>query len=381
MFYWFSMLLRGRLLLCGLLAAGALSPATASPQTQATTPSPDLRERLGRISADLFSATPHLEDDIRELKGILAADPNVAPAHMLLGIAYRGLGSPDMMSDAVAELRQAIALSPDYVPARLYLAYIYLDIGRPQRAKDELEAALEQSPGNPQLLALEGESERQLKNAGRAVELAQQSLKIDPSAAEARYYLGLALFDLGRRAEAIKELEQVVASGGALPDAYLSLGVAYIEAGRFDDAIATLGKGSERDRSRPDLRIQLARAYRSKGLLDKAAEQLQLARSRPGGGGPLAASEYRQQQLELDLTLEQGALDAQRGRVAAAIASFKKVLTMDPAHGPANRYLAQIYLRQGSYATAAQYAARAEKAGAPLSAEDRKQLQAGLRRK
>jgi tetratricopeptide (TPR) repeat protein len=375
------MSLRARILLCGLVAACALWPASASPQTQATTPSPDLRERLGRVSADLFSATPHLDDDIRELKAILAVDTNVAEAHMLLGIAYRGLGSPEMMSEALAELRQALALSPENVPARLYLAYIYLDIGRPQRAKDELEAALEQSPGNPQLLALEGECERQLKNPGRAVELTQQSLKADPTSAEARYYLGLALFDLGKHGEAVKELEQVVASGHAVADAYLSLGIMYLEAARLDDAVGILAKGSELDPSRADLRIQLARAYRLKGLLDQAAGQLRLARGSSGGGAPLAASEYRQQQLEFDLTLEEGALDAQRGRIAAAIVAFKKALTMDPAHGPANRYLAQIYLRQGSYAAAAQYAARAEKAGAPLSPEERKQLQAGLRRK
>jgi tetratricopeptide (TPR) repeat protein len=372
--------IRVGLLVCGVFVALGAFPAAWAAQPQGAV-TPELRERINRISADLFSATPRLDDDIRELKAILAADTNLAGAHMLLGLAYRGLGSPEMMSEAVAELRQAIALSPGYVPARLYLAYIYLDIGRPQRAKEELEAALEQSPGNPQLLALEGEAERQLKNPQRAMELTQQSLNADPSSAEARYYFGLALFDLGKRAAATKELEQVVASGHAVADAYLSLGIAYLEAARIDDAARTLAKGSELDPSRPDLRIQLARAYRLKGLLDQAAGQLRLARRSPGGGGPLAASEYRQQQMEFDLTLEEGALDAQRGRIAAAIAAFKKALTMDPAHGPANRSLAQIYLRQGAYAAAAPYAARAEKAGAPLSPDERKQLQAGLRRK
>jgi tetratricopeptide (TPR) repeat protein len=298
---------------------------------------------------------------------------------MLLGIAYRGLGSPELLSEAVAELRQGIALNPGYVPARFYLAYIYLDIGRPQRARDEMEAALQQSPGNPQLLALEGEAERQLKNLPRAIDLAQQSLKIDPSSAEARYYLGLALFDSGKRAEAIKELEQVVASGQGTPDAYLSLGTVYVDAGRFDDAVKTLARGTSIAPSRADLHIQLARAYRSAGLLDKAAEQLRLARPKPGS--PLAPSEFRQQQLEFDLAIEQGVLDLQRGQLASATAAFKKALTMDPANGEANRSLARIYLRQGSYATAAQYASRAEKAGASLSAEERKQLQDGLRKK
>lgn len=366
-------------MLSGVAACWLASAALAGEQSQAARPAQDARERVARISADLFSATPHLTDDVRELKEILAADTSNAQAHMLLGIAYRGLGSQEMASEAIAELRQAIALDPGFVPARLYLAYIYLDIGRAQRAREELDAALQQSPGNPQLLALSGEAERQLKNTQRALDLAQQSLKIDPSSAEARYYLGLALFDSGKRAEAMKELEQVVASGQAAPDAYLSLGTLYVEAGRFDDAVKTLARGTAIDSSRADLHIQLARAYRSAGLLDKAAEQLRLARPKPGM--PLAPSEFRQQQLEFDLALEQGALDFQRGRPTAAIAALKKALSMDPANGPANRYLAQIYLREGSYATAAQYALRAEQAGVPLSAEERKRLQEGLRRK
>ena len=345
----------------------------------AQTPAQDASAQLNRISADLFTATPHLEDDVRELKGILATDTGNAQAHMLLGIAYRGLGSPDLLSEAVAELRQAIALNPAYLPARLYLAYIYLDIGRPQRAKEELEAALERSLGNPQLLALEGEAERQLKNPQRALELIEQSVKIDPSSAEAHYYLGLALFDLGKRPDAIKELEQVIASGQARPDAYLSLGTLYLDAARFDDAMKTLVRGTAMDPSRADLHIQLARAYRSAGQLDKAAEQLRLARPKPGV--PLAPSEFRQQQLEFDFALEQGALDLQRGQLTSAIASLKKALTMDPASGPANQYLARTYLRQGSYATAAAYASRAEKAGTPLSLEERKRLQEGLKKK
>jgi tetratricopeptide (TPR) repeat protein len=369
----------GRPLLCGTLAACVLSAATVVAQSQAAAPSPELRERLNRISPDLFSPAPHFDDDVRALKEILAVDPSLAQAHMLLGIAYRGLGSPEMMSEAIAELRQALSLNPGFVPARLYLAYIYLDIGRPQRAKEEIDAALEHSPGNPQLLALGGEAQRQLKNPQAAAELTQQALKADPSSAEARYYLGLALFDLGKRAEATKELEQVVASGQAAADGYLSLGMLYVEAERLDDAVKTLTRGIELNPFRPDLRIQLARAYRSKGLFDKAAEQLRLARPKPGT--PLAPSEYRQMELEFDLALEEGALDVQRGRLAPAIAAFKKALTMDPAHGGANRYLAQIYLREGSYAAAAKYAARAEKAGAPLSAEERKQLQEGLRKK
>ena len=57
---------------------------------------------------------------------------------MLLGLAYRIEGKPELLGEAVAELRQALALNPDIGLARLSLARIYLDMARPGRARDEL---------------------------------------------------------------------------------------------------------------------------------------------------------------------------------------------------------------------------------------------------
>jgi hypothetical protein len=39
---------------------------------------------------------------------------------VLLGIAYRGLGTQEMLAEAIAELRQAIDLDPTLMPARFY---------------------------------------------------------------------------------------------------------------------------------------------------------------------------------------------------------------------------------------------------------------------
>jgi tetratricopeptide (TPR) repeat protein len=353
--------------------------ALQAPARPPGTSSPALPERLARVRDGLFAGTTPPGDAARELKAILAADPGSAEAHLLLGIAYRAAGSPDLMGEAVAELRQALALNPGFVPAHFYLAHLYLDLGRAQRAREELETGLSQSAVNPQFLALLGEAERQLKNPARSVELNQQALKIDGSSAESRYYLALALFDLGRRADAVEELERVVAAHPNVADPYLSLGTTYVEAGRFDDAIKVLQQGLGLDASQPELRIQLARAYRSKGLLDSA--EAQLARAKGTGTTALASSLYRHQQVEFDLYQEQGLLKLQRGQLEAAAAAFRKVLQMDPSHGVTNRNLAEVYLRQGQYARAAEHAARAEQAGAPLPEASRKLLLEKLSKK
>jgi tetratricopeptide (TPR) repeat protein len=363
----------------GLIGASGVAPAIGSDtppgMVQQTAPRQtpsSIQDRLQRVQQGVFAGTAAPESAIRELKAILAIEPRSAEAHMLLGIAYRSAGSPELMGEAVAELRQALALDPRFVPAHFYLAHIYLDLGRAERAREELQTGLTQSPGSPQFMALLGEAELQLKNPGRSVELNQQALKLDASSAESRYYLALALFDLGKRDEAIAELERVVQPSPHVVDPYLSLGTAYIEAGRFDAALRVLQQGARIDASRPESHIQMARAYRSKGLLDSAEAQLKLAQPK---GTALAASMFQHQQIEFDLVLEQGLVKMERGQLEGAAAAFRKVLEMDPNHGPTNRYLAEVYLLQGSYVRAAEHAARAEKAGSPLPDDKRKALE------
>src|SRR5260221_5356693 len=231
---------------------------------------PAINDKLNRARTDLFSRAERLSEDVRELKAILALDPRSAEAHVLLGIAYSTGGSKDLKGEAIGEFRQALDLDPALVPVHFYLAHLYLDLGRAARAREELEAALVKTPGNPEFLALLGEAERRLKNPARAVEVTRQALKADESFAQARYYLGLALLDLGQRDEAIKELEQVARAGPTVTDTYLTLGNAYVEAGRSADAIETLIQGLRIDSKRPELHIALALAARPQGLLGHA---------------------------------------------------------------------------------------------------------------
>jgi tetratricopeptide (TPR) repeat protein len=308
---------------------------------QAAAP-PPIQERLDRVKADLYSRTDRLDENVKELKQILALDPRSADAHMLLGIAYSTWGSKELKGEAIGEFRQALDLNPRLVQVRFFLAHLYLDLGRAVRAREELEAALVQTPGQPEFLALLGEAERRLKNPRRAVEVTRQALQADASFGPARYYLGLALLDAGQRDEGIKELEQVVQAGAPV-EAYLSLGSAYIEVGRTVEAIDMLNQGLRLEPAKSELHIALARAYRSKGLLEKA--DAQLTRGRPKRTPLSDSSDYPYQQVELDFHLERGMVKLQRGQLAAAAEAFKKVLELEPAHEAATRELAEVNRR------------------------------------
>ncbi len=365
----------GAVLLASIVACATTGLLSAAAQVDAAKAS--IQERLNRVQAGLLSGAGNIQEAIQELKAILALDPRSAEGHMLLGIAYRSMGSADFVGETIAELRQALALNADFVPARFYLANVYLELGRPARAREELETALTKLPGQPQFLALLGETERQLGNPRRSVEVNRQALQADPSFAQARYYLALALLDLRQPADAIQELERVVQSGAKAIDAYLTLGTAYLDAGRLDDALKTLLEGSRIDPSRPEIRISLSRAYRTKGLLDKAEEQLKF--SMPERSVTQASPVF--QQVQSDFYLEQGLVRLKRGQLDAAAAAFQKVLGIDANHGPANRDLAEVYLRQGFYTLAFEHATRAEKLGFPLPEDQRKLLQEKLHKK
>jgi tetratricopeptide (TPR) repeat protein len=359
------------------LAAG--SALHASQAAAVRTPDQEKTQAtLNRVRGELLSGKARPDEAIRTLKEVLAVDPGSAEGHLLLGIAYRTAGAPDLMGEAVAELRQALAINPEFVPARYYLAHIYLDLGRNERAREELQAALTTTPRNAQFLTLLGEVERQLRNPRRALEVLRQALEIDPASSQAHYYLGLALLDLNQPAEAIKELERVVQAGEKRADVYLSLGAAYLDSNRLDEGLETLSQATHLDPARPDIRIQLARGYRLKGQLDKAEAQLKMAT--PQGPASVASPFVQERQLEYERYLELGLLKRQQGQLAAAADAFRQVLEMDPSHGPTNRNLAEVYLRQGQFGRALDYATRAEKLGSPLSDDKRKQLQDGLQK-
>jgi tetratricopeptide (TPR) repeat protein len=301
---------------------------------------PSIHDRLSRVAADLFSPAPHTAEAIRELKEILAAEPGLAEGHMLLGIAYRAQGSPELLGEAVAELRQAIALRPSLLLARLALSRVYLDMARPARAREELQVALEQVPGHPQVMSLLGEAERRLGNPQRSVDLNRQALQADATVVQARYYLGLALMDLREHDEAIREMQLVVKSGANAAEANLGLGTAYLEAGRVNEALATLREAARLDPSRPETHIQLSRVYRSKGLLTEAAREVKLAK--PSGAAGVNALYHN---LEADLYMEEGLVRMEQGRLEEAAESFKRVLDADSSHEQARRRLAEVRRR------------------------------------
>ncbi len=328
----------------------------ASVMTWAQTPGNDLQgKQLGAAAEHLQQGRAELT--IRECKGVLAADPRSAPAHMLLGLAYLAQRSTAMIADAKAELQQALDLDPELLWARFYLARLYLDQGLSEKAQEQLERGLKQSPGLPAFLSLLGEVRRELGDPGASLELNHKALEADPTMIPAHYYLALAYRDLKQEQAAMAEFEIVIHSPYATPEMYNALASLYIKKQQFAEAEDFCRKAIAMDRSQPDAYLNLARVYNAQHASDKALEALRAALPE---GKEFPATEYYQQ-LQADLAVERGVAYTAKKMYARAIDEYARALDFDPRRAAIHRRLAQLYLQKGDPALAALHTKEADK--------------------
>jgi tetratricopeptide (TPR) repeat protein len=328
----------------------------ASGMTWAQTPPADQQ------GAQLGVAAQHLqqgkaEQAIRECKGVLAADPRSAPAHMLLGMAYLAQGVVAKVADAKAELQQALDLDPELLWACFYLARLYLDQGLSEKAQEQLERGLKQRPGFPPFLSLLGEVRRKLGDPGASLELNRKALEADATMTPAHYFLALAYLDLKQEPVAISEFEKAIHSPAVTPEMYNALASLYIKKQRFAEAEDLCRKAIALDPSRPDAYLNLARVYNAQHASDKALEALRAALPE---GKEFTVSEYYQG-LQADIAVERGAAYTAKKMYALAIDEYARALDFDPRRAVIHRRLAELYLQKGDPAGAALHTKEADK--------------------
>jgi tetratricopeptide (TPR) repeat protein len=311
--------------------------------------------------AQLGAAAQHLqqgkaEQAIRECKGVLAADPRSAPAHMLLGLAYLTQGAKGMMAEAKAELQQSLDLDPELLWARFYLARLYIDQGLNEKAQEQLERGLKQSPGLPPLLSLLGEVRRKLGDPAASLELNRKALAAEATMTPAHYFLALAYLDLKQDQAAMTELEKAVHSPDVTPEMYNALASLYLKKQQFAEAEDFCRKAIALDRTRPDAYLNLARIYNAQHASDKALEALRAALP---DGKEFSVSEYYQG-LQADLAVERGVAYTAKKMYTQAIGEYARALDFDPRRAIVHRRLAELYLQRGDPSDAALHSKEAD---------------------
>jgi serine/threonine-protein kinase len=173
----------------------------------------------------------------------LALDPDLAEAHAALGMLhYRNREG----SDAIRELQLAVDLRASYADAYSWLRWVHSLVGHPNEALEMANRGVELDPLSPENLnglsmayLIHGDGER-------AVEEARRSREIQPDFATTHFYEAVALYHLGRMAEA-KSILQDLAVPWAGSGPLSTMALAHVATGDTAHARELLDQLSEVD--------------------------------------------------------------------------------------------------------------------------------------
>ncbi|MBV8857532.1 MAG: winged helix-turn-helix domain-containing protein [Acidobacteria bacterium] len=167
----------------------------------------------------------------------LELDDSLAEAHASLAEAlfFNEWDWPQ----AEGEYQRACELNPRYASAHHWYAWFLLAQERFDEALDEISLAQKLDPGSLTLATATGLPFYFRGEYEQAEERYREALEMEPDFTLAHYYLGLALLQLGRYAEAISSLRKVRAVDYQ-QQVTAQLGRAYACAGRRAEALAVL---------------------------------------------------------------------------------------------------------------------------------------------
>ncbi len=241
----------------------------------------------------------------------------IAAFTVLAGGLYRLVGTPIALDTAMIErptsLDQAIAqleANRERFPDQegwAMLADAYARAGRHAEARDTWDEVLRRAPDEPDYLAAAAEARAQAdaehRFDARAVEYLQRALKRTPDHQRARFYLGIALRQQGKAAEAAQTWEPLLAALG--PDEGATLR-SEVDAARRDAGLPPLPapKPAEPGANALTVTVALDPAFAARVRLRGDATVLVIARQPDGPPMPIAVEKHTVAELPLKIVLD-----------------------------------------------------------------------------
>lgn len=275
--------------------------------------------RIAHNTGLMFHEAGRHEEAVEKFREALEIQPDFALAHRAMGLSLNALGRYE---EALEATTTAMSLWPhlqrfgDLQRAAGYAAWklndlpraahyfqivheatpndaeIHLDLGRVrleqrrfEQGREHLRRALELRSDDSTMLLEVGDALRSSGYAETSLPFYEQVPEGSPARARALAGMGLALFDVGRYAESIKDSEEAIALDPELPfkgEVYRFLGSAYAELGNFDEAVENFRLAIESDPDDADSIDRLGLLFFENGHFREALEQyLAMERLRP----------------------------------------------------------------------------------------------------
>lgn len=195
---------------------------------------------------------------------------NLAPAHLLLGLAEFNIGQ---WAPAEKEFKRAIQLAPSDAPAHASYARYLAAMGRFDEAIAEMEQARKLA-GTPRFNLAAGEIYYWARRYDRAIELIRPAVDASPIG---NFLLGWAYVGKSEWKEAIRAFEKELPLADRDAGALMSLAYAYAAAGRRSEVPKLLEEAKEKKNRMYVPVYRIAAVYVALGDKDQAIDWLEKA--------------------------------------------------------------------------------------------------------
>jgi eukaryotic-like serine/threonine-protein kinase len=140
----------------------------------------------GRGYLEDYKTPDNIERAIEQFGRAVAADPNYAPAHAAIGLAYTAgfryqNRSKDWIEKAQSECERALSITPQLAEGHTCLGNVYFSQGHYEDAVQELQRSLDLDHNSDETLRLLAEADQKLGNASAAEEAYRKAIALRPN--------------------------------------------------------------------------------------------------------------------------------------------------------------------------------------------------------
>jgi putative PEP-CTERM system TPR-repeat lipoprotein len=262
---------------------------------------------------------------------VLKVIPDDLPSLFLAGAADYQLKSYDM---AAERLRQVANRAPQNNQVQTLLTLAYLGAGKPEKAREAVEVALRNAPGDPKVLGLAGEVALANNDLANASQYYLRATKADKQDSRARMRLGQVRLASGDASRAVQDLDLASAldPGGYQPDlALVTALLARKELDKAMEAVIALEKKLPNDPA----------TFNLKGIVYGGKHDLQNARVN-------FAKALELQSNYIPAARNLATLDIADRKPEAARGRFEAIIAKEPRNEEAIVGLADVLARTGA---------------------------------
>lgn len=302
----------------------------------------DLPKALGQFETGLNAPVsslpkPDWEMAIGELRKVLAATPDQAQAHNILGLMLGRTGAGT--GEVAAEFREAIRLRPDFAEANNNLGLVLAQSDDDEPAVAAFREAIRIRPDFADAHANLGGTLIPTDNE-QAIHELEKAISLDPALVKAQFNLAMAYGASPKYgpAKEIELLRKVLTMSPSFPRAHLALGKALLRDGKVTEAIVELQEATRLDPQSGEAHYQLGLALSRADRKNEAAVEVKKGRN-------LSSADERNQNINLDIAEGRAAFD--KGDLDQAATKFRHAIKLQPEAPDAYRYLGMVLEKEG----------------------------------